>query len=386
MIGLLTRVDQVEGPLSTKTVFIAIFFLLHTFLSVRGQELDLNDVDRSLRLDNRHVLGGIFNTLQYKDLGDIEVILLKTLEEDDFHIYKKHDDEFAYYKSINLEINGPDGTRTKPNFVHLINLDTILVGGGQNVMSLYDSNGKKFDEFRIEIGDSLSINGSPFLLGSQAYDINGKVYCNTSGASFEYNVDMTGVVIDYRAKTVSWIVNNREEFMGSGYWGSENSELYTFLTVNNDNEWVVVSLPHYEKIRIYDLLGKFKFEKSAASSKIRRQPFLSRKKGKKRILFEKAHDAKYGFYYDINYNPFEKVYYRIAFTPIGRYKEGADLYKNQYVILLDDQFQKLGETKLPEKYKKYFRLITPDGLCLFNQEQYMITEDYFQFDCFKVKK
>lgn len=349
-----------------------------------AQTLDFSQKRSSIKLSNRQVLGSKFGSLQYKAIGSDEVIVLKTYGQDRLHIYRKEKGAYRYYRHLQFEINGPNGTKTPVTSAHLVTLDTILVMCNNNFMGLFDQYGKKFSDFKLDFHGSLVVNGSPFIRGSQCHDLDGVVFCSTSGASYEFEVERTGIAIDYRDKNFSWLVGDREEILGKGYWGTQNSEMFTLLTLNPNKDEIVISLPHYKNLIVYSPSGQLLNEHEASLSKNAKLPPLSIKK--KRLSEQKqyAHDAKYGFYLDVDYNPYEDVYYRVAFAQEKNYKSWEDAYNNQYLIVLDGNYNILDEVKVPQKYNKYYRLITPEGLCLFNEDQYSITEDYFQFDCFKV--
>jgi hypothetical protein len=94
-------------------------------------------------------------------------------------------------------------------------------------------------------------------------------------------------------------------------------------------------------------------------------------------------------YRHIIYDSFRKVYYRFVLHPTDEASKDFDHAKPFSIIILDENFKKVGETQIfKEKYAYTNFFVAPEGLYISKNhpENPEADEDYLSFDLFKLLK
>ncbi len=109
-------------------------------------------------------------------------------------------------------------------------------------------------------------------------------------------------------------------------------------------------------------------------------------------LYEDAAMKKHGMttpeYSAVFYDSYQGVYFRYAVLPLSEEKyemPGYSKLRPFSVIILDESFQKIGETKLSNKNYLPRSIITSDGLLIENMEAYKKDEKKLHFNVYEVK-
>lgn len=142
------------------------------------------------------------------------------------------------------------------------------------------------------------------------------------------------------------------------------------LTIN-DNKQLIISYPVSHKLYVYDLITEKKESVNGGSSLfLKISPFSNKKEEKPELKSEytKYYQLNYA-YGGIAYDKKRKLYYRLVLHPNKNYGETADPTRKKSIIVLDENFNFLGEAFLPFN-KNYYRIIATD---------YGIVVSYFNF-------
>jgi len=176
--------------------------------------------------------------------------------------------------------------------------------------------------------------------------------------------------------------NNYPEAMRGAVWGSRGM---TYSTTRNDDDQLVSSYSSDHKIHLLDLKDRTKSE------------FLAKSK-----FFEKLEplenpgmdtNREYVFttpsYGAIIFDPYRKIYYRIARHGLSEIADDSEFYDQNFsIIILDEDFQILGESFFPGKrYIPHQFFLTEEGLYLSsnNDKNPELREDVLSFKLFEVE-
>ena len=151
---------------------------------------------------------------------------------------------------------------------------------------------------------------------------------------------------------------------------SQYYEIYS--TVNRSSNKFIYSFPLENNIYVYDKTKKESEKYYAGSRKIKtiNKYFKDWKNDNKSLDFY----SKTPNYHSILFDKFRNCYYRFAYLPIDTTKsytkEELITKKPLVVIILDEKFQKIGETLLnKENYLPHISFITKEGLNIIKYEK-----------------
>ncbi len=147
-------------------------------------------------------------------------------------------------------------------------------------------------------------------------------------------------------------------------WGAI-SHYFPAVTMN-DKEQLVISYPACHKLYVYDLNTNTQKVVNGGSSLFEKvKPFSKEKKYREELRDEYAKYYQTNYVYgDIAYDKKRKVYYRMVWHPKKDYGKQAFSARDNSILVLDEQFNFLGEVVLPSE-KHYYRLMfTARGLII----------------------
>jgi len=154
-----------------------------------------------------------------------------------------------------------------------------------------------------------------------------------------------GAVFDYHTEeTKPNLFTYPEVYQKGNVWGSYQA---IYRQTIDEKGQAILSFPMDKKVYVKSLDGVSLGEHEAACDEFTNTPKPIKENGD-----NEAYNIQTDAYEDIVYDSYRKVYYRFATKgraelPEKRVVSGA-IYKPAYVIILDKQFKKIGETKLPE--------------------------------------
>jgi hypothetical protein len=170
-----------------------------------------------------------------------------------------------------------------------------------------------------------------------------------------------------------------------GFWGYHNY-LRIKAIFDEDGNNLIFSFPNDNYLHVkhdHDSIKKY----FAGSSKIKRlRPVSSNYMRDDEKIYK--HTAEQGSYSGVFYDRWNKLFYRVAFSPITKdYESPADTQQNPSLIILNKNFLKVGEYSLPSHtYDMSSIYVSQEGLHIFNQEKYSLDEDNLTFDIFRPRK
>ncbi len=95
------------------------------------------------------------------------------------------------------------------------------------------------------------------------------------------------------------------------------------------------------------------------------------------------YEAFTGAYEAIKYDPYRQMYYRFAFLPVeDPATQPTVLHGKIAIIILDNNFQKVGEYVLPNGYNHLMSFVGKAGLHIASRTKYSQDENFLTFDIF----
>jgi hypothetical protein len=183
------------------------------------------------------------------------------------------------------------------------------------------------------------------------------------------------------------LCNGYPSIYHKGYWGADPNYRVVRYCIDSHNR-IALSYAVDENIYVLDSLGDAKtiYFAGAQEQKEKIKP-IDRDRYSSNITREEI----YKFYMEniiyggILYDKYNRVFYRICSMPNYNYPpESHIIEKALHVIILDEQFRKIGESTLPDApYLILSYFISPEGLHVqVNSED----DDIMKFKTFKIQK
>ncbi len=179
-----------------------------------------------------------------------------------------------------------------------------------------------------------------------------------------------------------------EKYFKHKMWCGEHYNI--FQTINKEKQTLVFSLPMSDSLFTLDIkTGKISshYAGSRHFTETDILPFRNDLTGNN--IPGQLADLQFFFdhpsYCMVTYDPYRKVYYRMAIKPSGATSRAGLQLATSIVIILNEKFEKTGEIVLPDTYYAFSgHFITPEGLYLRKKETE--NEDIMRFTCFTLKK
>jgi hypothetical protein len=228
----------------------------------------------------------------------------------------------------------------------------------------------------------IQVNGQmkPFVLNNEIH------FCTYGQPSTQ---GMAGAAFDL-ANGPTTFPYRTPELYDQGWW---SGLLYGkfYQVYNPDDDLIVLSYGPDHNIYIKNRDGKMKTV-CAKSSYLPDQlvPY-----SKKKLDFEEhylelwRHEALQGGYATMIYDQWRKVYYRMAFRPLeeAEYKSPNQLWDKPTIIILDRNFEKVGESILPNGFLFSIFYVSPKGLHFYNKKAYdEVDDDWASFGIFTLNR
>ena len=287
-------------------------------------------------------------------------------------------------KIIRCHKEGDQGVGIVTGF-HIVGIDSIYVYSyGTQKLSLINSNGEVLSKkyMRLEaIGEGKYLPSPQLRTNMPMAIANGKIYM-TGSINGEYEDESEAnrplvVVYDMTTDSLSNIYSYPKSYRIGQWFGRNYRKVYS--TFNKDNNLFAYSFPndHY----IYSTDHQSMPKKSYAGSKY----FGDIVSTNKHWFFDK--DAAFDYYQNqpsystIIYDPYRKCYYRIAEHPVSPDEE---FYRKPFsIILLDDNFNWVGEYMVPDKRHSENRFFLTDAGLYINR---IVNEHNMTYYLYEIKK
>ena len=232
----------------------------------------------------------------------------------------------------------------------------------------------------------LKDNVYPFVLGQPIIKIdNDLLLCAHFNPDAETPEKSSFIVYNMKNNTKRTGYARTEKY-NHGWWGISGAVSTSSLTYNKDTKEIVLCFPVDNYIYVYDSQGNSR--KYYAGSKYIRNITPFRKKKKDILKYNREienHYAATGTYSGITWDKYRKVYYRFVIKPI-KGEEDYTAPRKRSVIILDKDFNLLGEWDVPAENDLFKSFIIEEGFCIFNKNKYKQCKDSLYFDVYNLNE
>lgn len=291
---------------------------------------------------------------------------------------------FNSYRSKFLLFNYSTGTLEKkisfikkyyqPTWANFYNCDTIvfIYDSERNIVTLLDSLGNEIRKIDTNVEKfnftrrSISCKTfNPLLFRGDRIFYSRLLYTEGSPKSSKYELCLGGAFNINTGIRDNFIYF--PDFYFQANWGYTN---YRQLYHCFDEDEMIVSFPAADFLYKYSLTTYSMDSVRATSKFIGKIKPLSKRSGLKTNLEKSARFyASNPSYGPVYYDKYRKVYYRFAELPRKRAEFDPNdpmgsVMKSQSIIILDKDFQKIGESQIGNKYRILNTIITHDGILL----------------------
>lgn len=297
---------------------------------------------------------------------------------------------------IRFQREGDNGIGKKSNMGHFMTSEDsiFLINHWEKRVYLMNKNSEIIKKYELSIDD---LKYEFYLLISPTSPIfkhGNKLYITSQSSGFSMQDTRYLIELDLIDSSIEWHIQG-PDFMDKAFWGPVTP--YTFSTTFNRKEsTIVTSMAKNPEVREFDLndlqhppktkIVGSKFVDSFTSFEKKNDQLPMFGHDYKKIASE---TNKKPLFYSIQYDQVNDLYYRTMF--LERSQDQYELRQRgiqQSIIITDNDFNKIGETKLPRgEYKPGFSFINKNGLHLANLSEYEKNENKLVFDIFlPVKK
>jgi hypothetical protein len=376
--------------------FIILFLSVLFIISCKQTDLlfnqsNQNDFTLELVGEERFILDDasfMKNDIEYYENGDYEYLLFYngySFMQVDIYDFKTH----KIHKKMFLQKDGPDGIGAIPSGLYVAALDSIFIFSnlGQR-LSLVNFDGEIVNKFG-SIRDPVQDKSAPFIEVTNLQVVFKKgsdlVFCTYE---FEGKIESAGAIFNMNTRVTKFPFS-LPNIYNEGWWAGVVYDRY-YHAYNKEKDIIIQSFGNDHNIYVVDaqLKSKAFFAKSnSLPDKIK--PYS---KGKGDFMKEEQylyrHAALQGGYSTIKYDPWQKVYYRFVLRPVlaTEYHSPSQTWSNVSILILDENFNTLGEFEIPKKYSWYQSFVSKRGLSFFDKTKYGESEDAIVFGNFRLKK
>jgi hypothetical protein len=286
---------------------------------------------------------------------------------------------------IYLSNEGPNSVPL-PVGILVINEDSIFVKTNPYTLYLINRYGSVFGKFTTEyLGSEPRIR--PSIMVTTMHPMFMKKNCINFCTRLIYpNLikDQTEIPVTAVLNLTSGEMNYkyyRTEKHQQGQWGMGGMLDRFYHAYNPDEDLIMHSFGNDEWIYVYDSLNVSKSYYAGSKSM---GPIKPPSKDKVLETGEThRYEAKTGAYEAIKYDPYRKMYYRFAFLPVEDIATQPSVFYGRIaIIMLDHNFQKVGEYVLPKGYNHLMSFVGKEGLHIASRSKYDQDENFLTFDIF----
>ncbi len=310
------------------------------------------------------------------------------------YFYDLATQELAF--TIKLEKEGENGVGKDMRGYQIKNLDSIFVYNYPVELSIVNRNAKKSKVYRVLgslerdtllIIPNLNVSSSSPII----FKDNSLIMSGYTGAELEeenaYNRPFV-IYYDLQTQELTYGATYTKAYQNANWGGSELR--HTYAAYNPDKDLIVYSLPIEHSIYT-SKDGKNLTKHYAGSKYFDKIPSLDKPKKSYHTMDMDEIYAVYAerpSYSYIIYDKYRKLYYRIAELPIDKFDPNGGIkttVKETSIIILDENFNYLGETRMKSMYSPRSFFITEEGLGFVKYIKNGGEDEAF-FDLFKIVK
>lgn len=281
---------------------------------------------------------------------------------------------------ITFEKEGPNGLGEGITAMYFHNFDSIfLLASLAQKIYLLDSSGVIKNNFNVANDYSYIDFGTV----SPAFIRKGQLYLSSYPNPMKKasSKDVAMVRLDLITKKIEKVIFFSKEY-NRGWWG-RHTYLNSSTTFNKKLDLMITSFPNDHSIYTVDNENNVS-KYTVASERISALKPISKEVTDDDLQMF-AHAAKYGNYSGIFYDQWNNIYYRVAYTPVHNYRSLEDLGKSISLIIMNNDFVKIGEFRLPDNtYIMGSSFVSPYGFYLFNKNKYIQDDNFLFYDIFAI--
>jgi len=288
------------------------------------------------------------------------------------------------FNRITIEKDGPNAIRPRPFGLILDNLDSIfLFENSTQTVFLISNDGSLIDKFPIRIYPGTERQFVDVTGAMPGFYADGSLHFSGYGLGYDKEA---GAILDLKNRKIRFPKDLPDTYTG-GWWRGVVYDKFSH-TFNHNDSLVIQSFGNDHNIQVVDLRARTKAIYCAKSRHISDIEPLSAQPlnfvEQEQFLYR--NEALQGGYSTVKYDPWQKVYYRIALLPVPKalFHSPQQIWERSSVIILDSAFRKIGEFDLPKDYFYPISFVSESGFCLMNKIKYSEREDAVSFGCFKL--
>ncbi|MBC9798554.1 DUF4221 family protein [Sinomicrobium weinanense] len=396
-----------------KHIFFNYCFLLLVFVSCNNQQVTLpNDRkgemhasmklaevgSKSFLLDNETSTKPLYIQMIKDSLGSRQLTFLNNYNNS-IYFYQYNNPRFV--KKITFDKDGPSGVQMPEGYyikdpdsiyifsrllkVFLANsnadvLKKISLNGGNDITNRDRNWAYRYPEFYVETVSPFMDNSNELLLTG----IFGGTMPDSIVDKFKYTAR-----IDYDLSNVNYVhTYPRSIFGGNVNWG-EGLFVQVFPQLHPDGKKMIYSLPMSHDLFITDINANSHKKIYAGSNFADTNKSIDKSPNKASAESILSSFVRQDMYAAIIYDKYRKVYYRVlrkAFPNAPKQTSWKE--KNIAIIIMDDDFNYLGETVLgtEREWNWHNSFVTKEGLNIEYQDENNIDEVNLTFKIFIPKK
>ncbi len=363
--------------------YITLLLLLTNVFFASGQKYELQKSgSKKIELTLSSAYYQYYTYLEATDWKGTPSIALLNPRVKSIEVYSLTNGELL--KHISLYGDGPNRVGNSITSFHIHTPDSIFVlDVGPIRLSLINNKGEKLNSYQ---NSDAEILGNPIAFVPykplSIQSSKGKVYVTGIRVNRSFYDDKGKMIISVDLKTgKEEYLFRRPQFYEKVFYTSTEATLPHFA-INGESFVISTASSNYIQVFDKDKPAKYYLAKSADIDTImpyatKMPTYIDPKVAEEAVLQPS--------YRSIIYDPYRNFYYRIARIPPTRdqWMSTKRRIGKITVIILDENFQKVGETEID--YKKYDVngfFMSREGLNFVNMEKYRENEDELVFDAF----
>lgn len=320
----------------------------------------------------------IFSLVIYSEPGGEEYLVFKNGTISQLLFYKMKTQQL--YKKITCELRGPDAVPKFGGFF-IRNMNEIYLSNShQSGLSLIDGEGKRMKLYQAKTKNGKTVETTSASTGMLIHEFDHKLYIPLS-LTREY-----GEEVKFQKSPLCATLNleNDEfELLPATYFDAIQREgedlIIEYFSRCTNGKQFIYSFWEGEDLYVTDLNHTSLKRIKAKSKYLPTLQFKSQEfSWASPDNYKDLEAPRYG---NILYDPYRKVYYRVAFPPVEIEKgiNGFDLGacggKNFSILILNKDFEIIGETLMPDyTYNPRLWFVRKDGLYI--SESHLINPNF----------
>lgn len=348
-------------------IFLILFFSCHSGKKVNPDSYGVKATDTQLvfPLDEKTKIY-IYSMQAYTDASGEEYLVFQNERYLDLLFYNMKDQKL--YKKIHCAYEGPDGVPKFSGFF-VRDMDEIYVThSNYDGITVINGEGKPVKTYRTKSKEGKGISTTVAVANNLIQEINNILYIPLGinwyyGGNLKFQKSNLCATLNLENKKIEALPLTYLDVIGK----EDNNILTMVHSKCTNGKQFVYSFHDTEDIYVTNL-AHTKLQPIKSKSKYL-SPLTFKPKKRGYATPDNCNSMAEPRYGNILYDPYRKVYYRIAF-PKADIEKGINCFelssfegKNFSIMILNEDFQIIGETLMPDyTYNPKLCFVRPDGL------------------------